>query len=394
MNNNNKQNVLLVHNYYQIPGGEDVVVTNEKKMLEDNGHKVIFYSRHNNELKGFSFLRKLMLPFSTIFNIRTYRDIRKIIKKENIDVVHVHNTLNLVSPAVYYAALNCKVPVVQTVHNFRILCPAATFYREGHICEDCVSKGLTCAIKHGCYRNSKLQTTACVISTKIHRMTGIFGKINYICLTNFNKEKLLLLKQIKPKQIFIKPNFVESKCETIPYDKRKNQFTFIGRLDEVKGIDLLLSAWKKMGNDAPNLLVCGIGPMEEWCKNYIKENNLSSVKMVGFVSNDDAIKIVANSKALILPTQWYEGFPMTIVEAYSVKTPVLGSNIGNVGRIIEDGINGFKFENNEDSIIDSVKKISNVDLTDKLSDIYNENFSIDSNYKILSKIYNNVTNVN
>ncbi len=392
MNIDKKQKILLVHNYYQIPGGEDIVVSNEKEMLEDNGHKVVFYSRHNNELKNFSLLRKLMLPFSTVFNIRTYFDIKKIIKQEKIDVVHVHNTLNLISPAVYYAALKCKVPVVQTVHNFRILCPAATFYRDGHICEDCVSKGLTCAIRHSCYRNSKLQTAACVISTKIHRMTGIFGKINYICLTNFNKEKLLLLKQIKSKQVFIKPNFVESKCEIIPYGKRKNQFAFIGRLDEVKGIDLLLSSWKKMGNDAPNLLICGIGPMEEWCKNYIKENNLSSVKMVGFVSNEEAIKIVASSKALILPTQWYEGFPMTIVEAYSVGTPVLGSNIGNVGSFIEDGKNGFKFKNNIDSIIDSINSIEKVDLTDKLSDIYSENFSIEQNYKMLSKIYNEVTN--
>src|SRR5699024_8002985 len=135
------------------------------------------------ELKEMLKLQKLMLPFRTVFNPRTYKDIRRLIKKAQIDVVHVHNTLNLISPSVYYAARAMKVPVLQTVHNFRLLCPGATFYRDGHICEDCVSKGLMSAVKHKCYRGSKLQTLACVISTKIHRMTGIYGKINYICLT-------------------------------------------------------------------------------------------------------------------------------------------------------------------------------------------------------------------
>ena len=119
----------------------------------------------------------------------------------------MHNTLNLISPAVYYAAVKCSVPVVQTIHNFRFLCPGATFYRDGHICEDCVSKGLGCAIKHKCYRGSRAQTLVCVASTWIHRHTRILGKINYIALTEFNKKKLLQLKQIKSDRVFVKPNF-------------------------------------------------------------------------------------------------------------------------------------------------------------------------------------------
>lgn len=211
MGNGQKQNVLIVHNYYQIPGGEDTVVANEKKLLEDHGHLVLLYSRHNSEIKRMSILRKLCLPFTTVFNLRTYREVKDIIREKKIDIVHVHNTLNLISPAVYYAALECGVPVVQTVHNFRLLCPGGTFYRDGHICEDCISKGLGCAVRHSCYRNNRLQTIACVISTCLHRMTGIYGKINYICLTEFNKEKLLLLNQkkqiIDPQKVFVKPNF-------------------------------------------------------------------------------------------------------------------------------------------------------------------------------------------
>ncbi|WP_377519783.1 glycosyltransferase [Priestia megaterium] len=207
-----KPKILIVHNYYQIPGGEDTVVENEKKMLEDHGHEVIVYSRNNSELQKMSKFQKLGLPFSTVFSIRTYREVKRIIKQQNIDIVHVHNTLNLISPSVYYAAFSCKVKVIQTVHNFRLVCPGALLYRDGNICEDCIHKGLRCAIFNNCYRDSKLQTLACVITLKTHRFLGTYKNINYICLTEFNKEKLLEVnrggkKIIDPKKVFVKPNF-------------------------------------------------------------------------------------------------------------------------------------------------------------------------------------------
>ena len=210
---NDKKKILIVHNYYQVPGGEDTVVANEKKMLEDQGHEVILYSRNNNEIKTLSMLKKILLPLITIFNPKTYRDVKKIINVENVDIVHVHNTLSLISPSVYYAAFSCGIPVVQTIHNFRLLCPAATFYRDGCICEECVERGLSCAVRHNCYRGSKLQTSLCVINTKIHRILRTYSKLNYICLTEFNKEKLLQLNSlsknniINENKVFIKPNF-------------------------------------------------------------------------------------------------------------------------------------------------------------------------------------------
>jgi len=123
---NNKQTILIVHNFYQQLGGEDGYIKKEKRLLEENGHKVFLYTRHNDELKKFSFLLKVLLPFTAIFSTRTYREVIALIKKEKIDVVHVHNTLSLISPSVYYAAIKCGVPVVQTIHNFRLLCPGAT----------------------------------------------------------------------------------------------------------------------------------------------------------------------------------------------------------------------------------------------------------------------------
>ncbi len=210
-NGSRKQKVLLIHNYYQIPGGEDTVVANEKKLLEDNGHEVILYTRSNNEIKSMGRLKKLMLPFMAIYNPRSSRDVKKIIQTEHIDIVHVHNTLNLISPSVYYAAVRCGVPVVQTVHNYRFICPNAMLYRGGEVCEDCVEKGLGCAVRHGCYRDSKAQTLILVISSMIHRATGIYGRMNFICLTEFNRQKLLLINKkktiIDPARVFVKPNF-------------------------------------------------------------------------------------------------------------------------------------------------------------------------------------------
>ena len=383
-----KQNVLIVHNYYQIPGGEDTVA-NEKKMLEDHGHKVVLYSRNNSEIKEMSKFQKLKLPFTTIFNPRTYAEIKKIIKKEKIDIVHVHNTLNLISPAVYYAALSCKVQVVQTIHNFRLLCPGATFYRDGHICEDCVQHGLKCAVKHGCYRESKAQTLICVVSMMFHRMTGIYGKINYICLTEFNKRKIIELKQIKEGKVFVKPNFIDCREEFVPEEARNNQFVFAGRLDKLKGIDILLKAWKQMGEKAPRLIVCGTGPMEKWCKDFSEENKINA-EFRGFVSNAEVLKVVAHSKALILPTQWYEGFPMSIVEAFSVGTPVLCSDLGNAGSIVREAITGYKFKSNSSQELRKAVERCN-GMSENVLNEYKTGYTSVINYEILTEIYREIT---
>ncbi len=395
MDNKKKQNILIVHNYYQIPGGEDTVVANEMKMLEKHGHKVCLYSRDNMELKQMKIIQKIFLPITTVFNPQTYRDIRKLIREENIEIVHVHNTLNLVSPAVYYAAKSMKVPVIQTIHNFRLLCPGATFYRDSHICEDCVEHGLKCAVKHRCYRGSRIQTLACVVSTIFHRMTGIYGKINYICLTDFNKEKLLKLNQIKSQNVFVKPNFVSDKLNEKININRSDEFVFVGRLDELKGIKLLFNAWRDLEREEkrpPKLIVCGTGPEEKWCKDFIEKYKIKNVILKGHISNDVVKKMIANVKGLILPTQCYEGFPMTIIEAFSVGTPVLCSNLGNVNNLVEDGVTGYKFQfDSVEGIVAGVKKAIHKPLDfEKIYEQFMEKYSGEKNYIILKQIYDSV----
>lgn len=385
MSEKEKQKVLIVHNYYQIPGGEDAVVANEKKLLETHGHEVVLYTRDNKEINEMTKFQKLFLPFATIYNPRTSKEIKKIIQEKKVDIVHVHNTLNLISPAVYYAAIKCKIPVVQTIHNFRLLCPGATFYRNGKICEDCLNKGLGCAVKHGCYRGSKAQTLICVISSCIHRFTKIYGKINYITLTEFNKEKLLQLKQIREEKVFVKPNFVELGEAS---NERKG-FIFAGRLDELKGIRTLIEAWKLMGDDAPQLTIYGTGPLEGWCATQINEYKLN-IEMKGFVPNENVKTFISKSQALILPTLWYEGFPMSIVEAYSVGTPVICSNIGNSGSVVEDGVSGWKFETgNPKELVEKIQNWS--DISESVKQVYQDKYTAKENYKRLYEIYERVT---
>ncbi|WP_158380582.1 glycosyltransferase family 4 protein [Carnobacterium inhibens] len=392
-----KPKVLLVHNYYQIPGGEDSVFYNEKKLLEVNGHEVITYTRNNQEITKFNILDKIKYPFNSVFSIKGYRDIKKIIKYNNVELLHVHNTWPLISPSVYYAAFKCNIPVVQTIHNFRMICPGATLYYNGKICEDSLYKGLKSTLKLKIYKGSFIQTLISAITLKTHRIFGTYKRINYIFLTEFNKKKILELNNkgktiIDESKTFIKPNFVNGDKVIIPFDKRKNQFVFAGRLDKSKGIVLLLKAWLQIKDF--DLIICGTGPEEEWCKKFIKDNKLTNVKFFGFISNEKTVKIISESKALILPTQWYEGFPMTIAESLSSGTPVIGSDIGNVGDIIDDEVNGIKFKYNSiDSLRDSIYRFESIDgnqLVLNAASIFKKKYNSKSNYEILNNIYKNV----
>lgn len=392
MGTKKKKRILIVHNYYQIPGGEDTVVSNEKEMLKHHGHVVILYSRKNSELQQMSKFHKLLLPFIMVFNIRTYFDVKKIIREQKIDIVHVHNTLCLISPAVYYAARSMKIPIIQTIHNFRLLCPGATFYRDGHICEDCIKHGLTCAVKHSCYRKNKLQTLACVMCTKIHRLTGIYAGLNYICLTEFNKEKLLSLKQIKPEKVYIKPNFTYD----IGLPKNNGEYyLYIGRIEEIKGISLLIDAFSKMPDK--HLILAGTGLDLENYKMEITQKRLDNISFIGFVNRKQLARILGKAKAVIVSSQWYETFGMIIIESFASHTPVIVGNIGNVGALVEDGFNGIKYlYNSPSSLVQAINKFERMDIQVMGENAYRtfqKKYNEKNNYKILNDIYNDILSV-
>lgn len=390
-----KQKVLLVHNYYKIPGGEDTVLKNEKLLLEQHGHEVLLYTRSNQEMESFSIWQKLLLPFTALFSLRTYREVKCLIKRERPDIVHVHNTLTLITPSVYYAAFACGVPVVQTMHNFRLLCPGAAFVREGKICEDCVEHGLGCAVRHSCYRGSKLQTLMSVAILWMHRRLGTYRRLFYICLTDFNRKKLLLLnrqgkqkgkrgrKIIDEDRIFVKTNFVW-RPQNIEVQK-KDQYLFVGRLDILKGIRFLLKTWKCFPEK--KLLICGSGPEEDWVRTFIKENHMGQVELLGQVSHEEVMRLAAESKALLMPTLWYEGQGLVLLESYAVGTPVLASDLGNPGDIVIPEVTGFRFApGDEESLREAVKKLDKGSMWDTKS-VYEEKYSPEKNYEKLKKVY-------
>lgn len=393
ISDNYKETILIVHNYYRIPGGEDIVVANEKRMLEEHGHKVVTYFRNNSDAKDGGFWRKLHLAFVAIFNIKTYREIKHLIEKEKIDIVHVHNTVALISPAVYIAGINMGIPVVQTVHNLRLVCPNGVCYINDHICENCLKYGLKASLVHNCYRNSKLQTMAMAFTIAFQRWIRTYSYLNYICLTDFNKEKLRTVKQINVDRIYVKPNFTRQELVALPYEKRKAQVVYAGRLERIKGLDILLQAWMKLGDKAPKLVICGSGELEEWCQEYISNNEMTNVEMLGQIDNVYAKELIGQSLAMIYPTQWYEGFPMAIAEAYTMGTPIIASDIGNVGSLVVEGVTGMKFKGN--SVVSLAKTVEHfMKQPVRLPEEYLTLYSEENNYRILKSIYEDVRKKN
>ena len=385
-----KERILMVHNFYQIGGGEHTVFENEKKLLRENGHYLAEYTRDNTELNE-SRIKKILLPFTAVFSFKTYREIKKIIRKEKIDIVHCHNTFPLISPAVYYAAWNCGVPVVQTIHNFRFLCPNGVFFSAGKVCEDCLHKGLHCGIKKGCYRNSRIQTIVVANMLTVHRLLGTYKKLRYIFLTDFNRKKFHKLLGSKVKHEFIKPNF--EYIDLPAYNVEKNEsFVFVGRLEENKGITFLLDAWRNNNRD---LYIFGDGTYKDDVIQAGKNNPF--IHYMGFRPQNEIFEYIQKSKALIFPSELYEGFPMTLIEAFSLGTPVICTDIGNGADIVKKAKAGVAFKLH--SLDDFNKAILKIDCdvemySQNARETYERFYTPDENYKQLKSIYKTVINKN
>ena len=392
-----KLRILQVHNAYQIPGGEDVVVANEKKLLEMNGNEVFSYSRNNDELKTMNTFQKLLIPFTAVYSFKTYREVKKLIRENKIDIVHVHNTLMVVSPSVFYAAFHCHVPVVQTLHNFRMLCPAGSYFRGDRICEECSEKGLQCSLKYGCYRGSKAQTFVSAAILKIHRMLGTYRKVNFICLTEFNREKLSRLNEggkqiVDMKKVYIKPNFTFQEGISGEVQEAGDYFLVVGRVEALKGIDVVVKAFEKIPDQ--KLIVAGDGPMMSEMKAYIKDHNMSNVKFAGYLDKAKVQEKYRGAKAVIMASQCYEAFAMTIAEAYSNAVPVIAGNVGNLANMVEEGVTGIKFiYDSPDDLAAKILKYNTMDIAkmkQNAKTFYEKRLKPEDNYRILEEIYHKI----
>lgn len=323
--------VLMVHNAYQQRGGEDSVVESEVALLRQHGHEVHVYERHNDEVGQ---APKWQLAAGTVWSSRTVRDVQALIAGFKPDVMHVHNTMPLVSPSVYWAAQKLGVPVVQTLHNFRLMCPQAAFLREGKVCEDCLGKVPWRAVQHRCYRGSAVQSGALAVMLSTHRALGTFqNKVSrYIALNQFCKDKFVTAG-LPAERISIKPNFVS--WPNLPRWEGRAGGLYVGRLSEEKGISVMLAAMGLMAN--PGVQIIGGGPFESEAKLVAGSNYL------GFLPLDDIMSRMASAAFLVLPSVCYEGFPRTLVEAFASGMPVIASRLGSMAELVAEGRTGLLF---------------------------------------------------
>src|SRR5215831_3715728 len=322
--------ILLVHNAYQHKGGEDAVVEAELELLHAYGHRVELYSRDNYELAGAG---PLATARDTLWSPRTVRETAACIASFRPDIVHVHNTFPLISPSVIWAAAQARIPIVQTLHNFRLLCAQGQFLRNGGLCEDCLGAVPWRGVIHRCYRGSAGHTALLVTMLGLHRTLRTYEDrvTRYIALSEFSRAKLIQ-GGLPPQKIAVKPNFVTASPGG--GGMRKGGL-FVGRLSHEKGIDVLLAAMDR----SPGLIidVIGNGPEAQAVAAH------AQVRCHGRKEQDAVLDAMRRAAYLILPSVTYENFPRSIVEAFACGLPVIASRLGSLAEIVEDGRTGLLF---------------------------------------------------
>jgi glycosyltransferase involved in cell wall biosynthesis len=345
-----KYSILKVHNLYQQPGGEDESVRSECTMLAQAGHSVIRYSRDNHEIAAYGLIEKISLAPRTVWAWDSCDHIRALLRAEKPDIVHFDNTFPLISPAVYYACKDAGVPVVQTLRNYRLLCPGATFQRGGRICEDCLGHNPWRGVLHGCYRGSHASTAAVALMLSVHRWLGTWNKMVdcYIALTEFARAKFIEAG-MPAEKIAVKPNFVYSEQVALNHPPSianhkspEDSALFVGRLSPEKGVGTLLAAWQRLRNRIPLRLV-GDGSLRVELEAYVRQHDLTNVVFDGRLNQEQTLAAMHRSRFLILPSEWYETFGRVAVEAFACGVPVIASRLGAMEEIVSHGRTGLLF---------------------------------------------------
>jgi glycosyltransferase involved in cell wall biosynthesis len=377
--------ILLIHNTYQQAGGEDVVVASEGPLLQKHGHEVHLHSVSNNTIQGL--WRKLIAAWHTPYSRWSRRETLRIIKEIAPDVVHVHNFFPLLSPSVYDACRDSGVAVVQTLHNYRTICAGALLMREGKPCEDCIKGTPYQAVLHGCYRGSRLGSLAVARMIDTHRRQGTWAtKVDrFIALTEFSKGKFVEAG-LPSEKIVVKPNFVEAAEPGTLVDADRKGALFVGRLSQEKGIETLLRAWQSL--DVP-LRIVGDGPLLD----MMRGKTPRTVAALGRREPKQIMKEMARAAFLVMPSEWYEGFPMTLAEAFAQGLPVIASRLGAMEEIIKDKVTGLHFTSGDAE--DLAKKVHWASehpedmcrMGLKARSIYEEKYTPETNYRQLMAVY-------
>jgi len=373
--------ILVIHNTYQHRGGEDSVVEAEISLLRSHGHEVATYFRHNDDIVAMSHASAAQ---QTLWSSRTMHELAELVRTFRPDVIHAHNTFPLISPSLYWAAAQARVPVVQTLHNFRLLCPQAMFLRHGKVCEDCLGKLPWRGAVRGCYRGSKAQSTVLAGMVTMHRALGTWqNKVTrYIALNQFCRNKFIE-GGLPADRLVVKPNFVDFDA---PADGARAGFLFVGRLSAEKGVDVLVNATRAV--NGAHIRVAGTGPEAALLA------GLPGVHALGALGGDDVRAEMSQAMTLVLPSIWYENFPRTLVEAFGCGLPVIASRIGALAELVQEGITGLLFDpGNAQDLADKMRWAqAHPDqmavMGRNARTLYEAEFTAERNYVQLLNIYN------
>lgn len=378
--------VLIIHNRYKEKGGEDTTVANEYELLKANhvNVEVVYFDNNGSSLA--QILKFLSYPF----NFSSYFKIRRIVSQKKPDIVHIHNFFFACSPLAFWALKHKNIPFVITIQNFRLICPSYTLFKDGSLYLKSIKKRFSFEpVLDKVYRNSMLLTFWLYLSNFLHYKIGTWGLASqFIFVSKFSKnifEQSALAKYNS--KFTYKPNFMEA--PVLPFSRQEDYFIFIGRLTEEKGIDVLIQSCNAYNY---KLIIIGDGDMKDEVVKLADQHD--KVTYLGFKDKTTIIDYLSKAKALIFPSIWFEGMPLTIIESFAVSTPVIASNLGAMSEMIEDNVNGYHFVANDVvDLVSKIKHIQQLDINDyqrlrettKLN--FDNTYTTQLNYKLLTAIY-------
>ncbi|MBF0384962.1 MAG: glycosyltransferase family 4 protein [Candidatus Omnitrophica bacterium] len=336
--------ILLGHNYYQNSGGEDLVYRDEVSLLRSNGFEVLEFTRNNDYFESLSIPGKIKALFNLGWSNKSYSDIKKSIRAFKPDIAHFHNIFYHLTPSVYSACKEEGVPVVQTLHNFRIFCSNGLMLRRGLNCEICLELPSFKAVFHRCYRSSAFLTYLIYQMLIKHNKKKTWHEqiSTFIALSEFSREKFVRFG-IKEEKIMVRPNFVFPTDVDVPLPKKKGGYAlYMGRMSGEKGVEKLIEAWREI-KGIP-LYLAGNGPEEEFYFRLVKEKNISNVKFLGYIDGSEKINLLREARFIVVPSLCYENSPRIISEAFSMAVPVIANKTGSLIEIISDGKTGLLFD--------------------------------------------------
>jgi len=353
--------ILLIYNYYQQPGGEDAVFEQEAALLRDAGVTVETLTFTNESFDG-TLVRTLRSGAKALYNTQSGKRLDEVISQFRPDLVHVHNLFYTASASVIRVARQRKVPVVMTLHNYRLVCVSGLLMREGRIpCETCLTRTVALTgIRHACFRESYLQSAQLSLTTLLHKLTGVWRSVNrFVVLTEFARQKILQSSlRLRPDQVVVKPNFVAD-LGVANVEHRQDFFLFIGRLSAEKGITVLLDA--AQSRPFP-LRMLGDGPLATEVIRAAATH--PTIDYRGWQSRTAVIDALKTCRALIVPSVWYEGLPTVLLEAFAAGTPIICSDQENLNQIVTDGQTGLLFKTGDSD--DLIRAVDQVDTQPEL----------------------------